>query len=206
MRNKLYKIALTAIFGIVMTLAGCAVPKLTPQESSYSETVEVPGMGKEELFTKINLWSSDAFKGPDSTPFKVIELSRVQSADPEQGIVTANYTNVILSEVTSLGYYSVFYVLVYSKVAITVDEGRYQIKFDFTGIQHTVGESIEMKKYKDYKERIDKGDWIYSKLYEPSYMRVGLYQDVNSLNLTRNAWNELANALRSTVSGIVVGN
>jgi hypothetical protein len=177
----------TAFTFSMLALAGCA-PKLSPQELSYSETVDVPEMEKNELFMKISLWSSDAFKGPDNTPFEVPQKSKVLSANSEQSLVVANHTNTIQIR----GGDVIFFVLVYSKVTIAADNGGYKIKFEVSNVQHTFNSG---------------GDgWGYSKVYEPSMVAAGLYKNANALNLTKAAWREFADALRSTTSGTVVGN
>jgi len=174
----------------VLAFTGCAAPKLTPQELSYSETVSVQGMGKDELFARISQWSSDTFRGPGGVPFIVPELSRITFVNPEQGFIGANHTNIILDKRD----FVTFYILVYSKVTTTVIDGQYRIMFEVTGVQHT------------FNSENSGSPWTNSSLYEPSMVGAGIYKDVNSLNLTKAAWGQLAASLRYAVSGMVVGN
>jgi len=173
--------AISLATAFTFSLIGCAAPKLSHQEISYSETVDVQGMEKDDLFMKINLWSSEAFSGSDNTGSKVI------STNPGQGIVVARHTNFIQMQSTG----GAFVCLVYSRVTITADNERYNIMFEITNVQHTWSVS---------------GHSGASKMFEPNMVAAGIYKDANALNLTKAAWHELADALRSTLSGTVVSN
>ena len=151
----------------------------------YSETVNVSGMSKDELFTKVSLWSAEAFKGPENTPFTVTEKSKVLSADRGQMLIAAHLTGVIKYPYSG----SDFFISVHSNVTIALGDERYQITFEVDGVQHAV-----------YMN-----NWIYSKKYPASHVGKYLYKDANSLNITKDMWRQLADALRTTVSGTIVG-
>jgi len=168
--------AISLATAFTFSLTGCAAPKLSHQEISYSETVEVSGMRKDDLFMKINLWSSEAFSG----------TSEIISTNPGQGLVVARHTNFIQMEG---GISSSIVCLVYSKVTIAADNERYNIMFEVANVQHTWSAG---------------GRTGSSKVFEPNMVAAGVYKDANALNLTKAAWYELADALRSTLSGTVV--
>jgi len=178
----------TTIFS-VLVLTGCAAgPKLTPTDLSYSETVKVPGMQRDELFTKISLWSTEAFKGPDVSiipPITVPERSKVLSAN--HGQVVANHTVAIHQR----DWPTDFFIFPYSNVTIAVSDEQYKISFEISGIQH--GFLIS-----------GQAPWKYSKKYEASMIGKGFYKKINALNFTKNSWQQLADALRATVSGTVI--
>jgi len=174
--------AISLATAFTFSFTGCAAPKLSHQEISYSETVDVQGMEKDDLFMKINLWSSEAFNGSDNTGSKVI------STNPEQGLVVARHTNFIQMEG---GISSSIVCLVYSKVTIAADNERYNIMFEVANVQHTWSAG---------------GRTGSSKVFEPNMVAAGIYKDANALNLTKTVWHELADALRSTLSGTVVSN
>jgi hypothetical protein len=84
--NKFSKFAFTAIS--VTLLSSCAINnainnaldavdskinkafEASPEDLTYSETVKVPGLQKDELFTKIKTWYDGAFKNPEVIRFE----------------------------------------------------------------------------------------------------------------------------------------
>ena len=176
-------IALVAIIGFLMT-ACVSVKKVSKEDSTYSETVNVSGMNKEELFNRINLWCADTFIGPN---LKILQIpdeykSKVITADKNQGTISGKHTLV-----------SEFYItkkdsalaLVFSNIAIYVSDKQYRLVCTANGFNV----------------------YFPAEVNEP---RGGFTKtsplDGRLLNVTRTEWAKLADALRDTVSGTLVVN
>jgi hypothetical protein len=159
----------------VILFLSCATPqKVSPEDATYSETVNVSGMQKDELFNRINMWCTDTFKGPDAN-FNIPEKSRVVSANRDRGVITAN--NTLITNWANSGATSVF-AIVYSGVSISVSDGEYRLVCAAKGFQ----------------------------TYAPiaganGYSKKILPFDGRLVNVTRASWQQLADALRDTVSG-----
>ena len=160
----------------VLFLSCMTAQKVSQEDSTYSEIVNVPGAQKAELLTKINLWCTDTFKGPDAV-FNVPEKSRVLSVDRDNGVIKANNTII-----TNWGSVGGVMALVYSDVAIYVSDEQYRLVFTAAGFQ-----SVAQGSY----------DLIYSKKAP---------FDGRLVEVTRTTWQNLAGALRDTVSGTLAGN
>jgi hypothetical protein len=189
--NKTRGLLLTASLVLATTftlsLMSCAsTAKAT--DMTYSETVNVPGVSAEGLFTKANLWFSDAFKGPNVSEislnrpgFRIPETSRITSTDKNNGIIQGNYT--FLTDMLDDSGHSPFQIwLIYSTARLQVSDGQYRLVFSkpINGAATYTG-----------------GKWIYSST-PPLFSKY--------VEATHNVWNELAESLRNTVGGTLGGN
>ncbi|MDR1507734.1 MAG: DUF4468 domain-containing protein [Treponema sp.] len=157
-----------------VSLVSCATPqKVSTEDASYSETVNVSGMQKDELFNRINMWCADTFKGPDAN-FNVPEKSRVVSANRDQGLISANHT--LITNWANSGASAVV-AIVYSGISIYVSDGQYRL-------------TCAAKDFQTYAPI--GGTTGYSKKFP---------FDGRLVNAARTSWQQLADALRDTVSG-----
>ena len=186
-RGLLFTASLVLATTFTLSLMSCAsTAKAT--DMTYSETVNVPGVSAEDLYTKANLWFLDAFKGPDVTEitqnvpgFKIPETSRITSTDKNNGIIQGNYT--FLTDMgTSTAVFQVF--LIYSTVRLQVSDGQYRLVF-----------SNPINGAASYVKLEEK--WIYSSTH-PLFSKY--------VEATHNVWHELAESLRNTVGGTLGGN
>jgi hypothetical protein len=162
----------------VVLFLSCMTPqKVSQEDSTCFETVNVSGVQKDELFTRINFWCAETFKGPEAN-FNVPEKSRVISTDRDQGIIRANNTIITNWGPVSGGWLA----LVYSNIAIYVSDGQYRLVFTAASMQ-AVGVVQDQVRY------TKKGP-----------------VDGRVIEVTRTTWQNLTEALRDTVSGTLAGN
>jgi len=177
----------TVCLALSIALVSCA-SFAKAADLNYSETVNVPGATATDLYTKVNLWFTDNFKGPPepnlNVPFTVPwERSKIIAVDNNKGIIQANYT--FFTQMTdSYGVYQVF--LIYTTVEVQVSDGQYRLVFSDP---RTAAASYIKKDAK----------WIYAKPGKPGDL---LREHVEA---THKVWNDLASALRDTVGGTVAG-
>jgi hypothetical protein len=179
----------------LLTSAGGYNAIATAAESTYSETVNVPGVSAAVLYEKANLWFSDTFKGPDPNNipypgFTVPQKSRIISADRDKGIIEANYT--FLTDETKMPYtWQIWFV--YSTVQIQVSDGQYRLVFSKPANQAAT-----------YNER-DKL-WIYTKekyTYPKGKPPLHFKRYVEA---TQKVWHTIASLLRETLGGTLADN
>jgi len=155
-----------------------------PVDRTYSETVNVPGVSKSDLFTKANLWFNDTFQGPNpelTVPFTVPEKSKVTSTDRNSGTIQGKYT-LLTNAMDAPGVYQVW--IVYTDVQLQVSDGQYRLVFS----NPTNGAATYTK---------SEHRWIISTV-EPLFNR--------NVATTHNVWQDLASALRDTVGGTLASN
>jgi hypothetical protein len=152
---------------------------------TYSETVNVPRVSAADLYTKVNLWFTDTFKGPPEPNLNISfnvpwEKSRIISADKDKGDIKANFT-FFIDEKDWPGVYAI--VLIYNTVEVQVSDGQYRLVFSNprnAGANYVKDEKV----------------WNYN---NPSpLMR-------RYVEATHKVWNDLALALRETIGGTVAG-
>jgi hypothetical protein len=178
--KKMKTVILWGVVGLALGIAfmSCA-STASAADSTYTETVLVPGTSAEDLFMKANLWFNDSFKGPDASKvrvagFNVPEKSRVLTSDGNRGTILAKY--VFLTNMKDWG--GVFQIwLVYSTVQLRVSDGQYVLTF-----------SDPINQAATYSN----GGWIYSST-------APLFKDY--VAATKNTWDDLSSALRETVGG-----
>jgi len=173
------KFWIASVILAVVCLSCVTRQKVKKEDLTYSETVNVSGTEKDELFNNINMWCANNFTGPD-LDVPVPEKSRILSSNKAQGTITANYTTVTEFYYTAK---EAALSLVYSDVAITVSNGQYRLVFTAKDWQmyfpHPVNEPRQ-----GYTKK------------EPV--------DGRLIEVTRKSWFKLADALRDTVSGTLV--
>jgi len=173
------------IVGLALSimLMSC-VSTAKPVDRTYSETVNVSGVSKDDLFMKANLWFNDTFQGPNpdlTVPFTVPEKSKVTAADRNSGTIQGKYT-FLTDQTDAYGMYQIW--MVYTDVQLQVSDGQYRLVFS----NPTNGAATYTK---------SENRWIISTV-DPLYSKY--------VKATHNTWQELASALRDTVGGTLASN
>jgi hypothetical protein len=152
-----------------------------PADRAYSETVNVPGVSADDLFTRANLWFTDSFQGPDASKitipgFNIPEKSRVIASDRNTGSIKGNYTFLTYMRAMP-GVFQIW--LIYSTVELQVSDGQYTLTFSdpINGAASYI---------------TSEGRWIYSPTSPLSR---------DYVEATHNVWHDLSSALRDTVGG-----
>jgi hypothetical protein len=114
MKNKLFIVGMFSVmlaFGLVVS--SCASTKLS-QIDDFSEVVDVPGLTKDQLFVKTNLWAVSYFIKADS----VIEFS-----DKDAGTISGKY---IGAETPIMGGFA-GRTVVRSTFVISIKDGKVKV-------------------------------------------------------------------------------
>jgi hypothetical protein len=175
-------IALVTIIGFSMT-ACVSQQKVSKEDSTYSETVNVFGMSKDALFDRVNMWCADTFIGPvANVSIPEENKSKIISADKNQSTITAKHTLVTewyFSEKNKT------LALVFSNIAIYISDGQYRLVCTTNGFNAYFPADANIS-------------------------RMGFTKTVpldgRLVNVNRASWKDIADALRNTVSGTLAVN